>query len=504
MMTRSWTRLLCAVVTVMAIGAVGANGAAAAPGGRYTPGAEGAGDSYYPHAGNGGYDVSHYDLEITYAPPASLPELEGRLDGVTTIDLVATQDLDRFDLDLRGMTVDSLAIDGKSVPAIDPPTPGAAVEGAAHWQVQNDDAGIWELVVQPRPKIRAGQHVRLVVEYGGSTGVMFWSSSTLKTGWVTTLDGGIASGLPSTSMTWYPVSDHPTDKATYSFEITVPEGKTAVANGQPSGDPVTAGGWTTWRWDAPDAQASYLTTVAVGDFELQSPVVSENGVPILNYLDEDVTGPDRAITSASLSRVPGMLDLFASSFGPYPFASFGAIVEDDGIGYAMETQTRPIYSKRADEFTVAHELAHQWFGNAVSPERWRDVWLSEGWATYLEWMWWAERAELPVQLKYDSWYDTSRPPEYWEFQVGDPGASRLFDEQVYDRGAAAIHALRVEVGDEAFFEAARLWLERHEDSTGTSEDFQAVVEEVSGRNLEEFFQVWLFDQVKPPDTWTTP
>ena len=159
---------------VMAIGAVGTGGAAAAPGARYTSGAEGAGDAYYPYAGNGGYDMMHYNLDITYAPPAPLAALEGRLDGVATIDLVATQVLDRFDLDLRGMAVSSLSIDGKPVPAIDPPTPGAAVEGAAYWQVQDDGAGIWELVVQPRPKLKAGQQVRLVVEYGGSTGVMLW------------------------------------------------------------------------------------------------------------------------------------------------------------------------------------------------------------------------------------------------------------------------------------------------------------------------------------------
>ena len=139
-----------------------------------------------------------------------------------------------------------------------------------------------------------------------------------------------------------------------------------------------------------------------------------------------------------------------------------------------------------------------------SPERWRDVWLNEGWATYLEWMWWAERAQLPVQLKYDEWYELPRASAYWEFQVGDPGATQLFDDQVYERGAATLHALRLEVGDDAFFEAARLWLERHDDSTGTSEDLQAVYEEVSGMDLDEFFQVWLYDPVKPPATWTTP
>jgi aminopeptidase N len=203
---------------------------------------------------------------------------------------------------------------------------------------------------------------------------------------VTTRDGAMVVGEPEGNMTWYPVSDHPTDKATYSFEITVPKGKVAVANGLQPRRPKTRGDWTTWYWDAPDPQASYLATASVGDFELRYSR-TDDGLPIVDAVDRDLTDAQRATTDASLALQPEMIDLFGSSFGRYPFNSYGSIVDDDSVGYALETQTRPVYSRQAGEGTVAHELAHQWFGNAVSPGRWQDIWLNEGWATYLEWLW---------------------------------------------------------------------------------------------------------------------
>jgi aminopeptidase N len=303
-------------------------------------------------------------------------------------------------------------------------------------------------------------------------------------------------------MTWYPVSDHQTDKATYSFEITVPEGKVAVANGLPAKDPETQGGWTTWYWDAPDLQASYLTTASVGDFDLRETYYSSSGVPIIDAVDTKLSANALNTTNASLALQPAMIDFFESLFGDYPFNSYGSIVDNDSVGYALETQTRPVYSSQASQGTVAHELAHMWFGNAVSPERWHSIWLNEGWATYGTWLWTEHRGGTTAQQAYNNWYAPARTPAYWSFQIGDPGPFGLFATQVYNRGAATLHALRVEVGDDAFFAGARLWLERYNDSSGTSEDFQAVYEEVTGEDLDWFFQIWLWDQVKPPATWT--
>jgi len=497
---RTKRRLIGGVTAVvMVIGGLGTIGAAAAPKGpgpRYTAGAEGAGDPYFPYAGNGGYDVQHYDLAIDYTPPAAAGPLEGRLTGIATIDLVATQDLDRFNLDLRGMDVTALTVNGKRASEVPVPAPGSEVEGAAYWQVQDDGARIWELTVQPRPKLKAGQTARVVVEYGGTT-VRPTDIEDALYGWVTTRDGAMVVSEPEGSMTWYPVSDHPTDKATYSFAITVPEGKTAVANGVQSKPAVTANGRTTWYWNAPDEQASYLTTASVGDFDLRATYTSSSGVPIIDAVDTKLTAQRLATTNASLARQAEMIDFFESKFGAYPFVAAGAIVDNDTVFYALETQTRPVYSQQATEGTVAHELAHQWFGDAVSPEGWKDIWLNEGWATYATWLWNEERGIRTTQTAFDNWYNVNRSAGYWQLQIGDPGPLGLFAGQVYDRGAGTLHALRLEVGDEAFFEGAQLWLERFDDSTGSAEDFQKVYEEVSGQDLDAFFQAWLYGQVKP-------
>jgi aminopeptidase N len=489
-----------ALAVVVGIGVVGLPGATAAPGGqpgpRFTAGAAGVGDEYFPFAGNGGYDVQHYDLDITYTPPEPAPApLEGEFEGVATITMVATQDLDRFNLDLRGMEVSALTVNGRPAIGIVPPAQGAEVDGAAYWQVQDDEARIWELTVQPRPKIKKGQEVRVVVTYGGTTTRPTDIEGFLY-GWVTTRDGAMVVGEPEGTMTWYPVSDHPTDKATYSFEITVPEGKVAVANGLPPRDPVTEGGWTTWYWDAPDLQASYLTTASVGDYDLRFSE-TDDGLPIIDAVDDALTDANRATSDANLARQPAMIEFFEGEFGAYPFNSYGSIVDDDSVGYALETQTRPVYSRVASEGTVAHELAHMWFGNAVSPELWRDIWLNEGWATYLSWLWREHRDLTTAEDEFDEVMNIPDDDEFWDVVIADPGATGLFVDPVYDRGAATLHALREKVGDEAFLAGAREWVSRYNDGTATTEDFIALYEEVSGQDLGVFFDVWLYTPEKP-------
>ena len=497
------TRIL---VTGMLVGGVALAlpaGALAGPGQpgvpRFTAGSSGAGDDYFPFAGNGGYDVGHYDLDITYTPPPPAPApIVGQMDGVATIDLVATQDLDRFNLDLRGLEVQAVTINGKPAGEVTPPPPGAEVEGAAYWHVQDDEARVWELTIQPRPKIKKGQSAEIVITYGGATtrptdieGVLY--------GWVTTRDGAMVVGEPEGSMTWYPVSDHQTDKATYSFEITVPEGKVAVANGLPEPDPITENGWTTWFWNAPDLQASYLTTASVGDYELRFSE-TDGGLPIIDAVDDSLTDANAAITDASLALQADMIAFFEETFGNYPFNSYGSIVDDDSVGYALETQTRPVYSRVARESTVAHELAHMWLGNAVSPQRWQDIWLNEGWATYSEWLWAEHTGDATAQEAFDDVMAIPADDPFWDVVVADPGPFGLFLGPIYDRGGATLHALRVKIGDTAFFAGAQQWVSRYDDSTATTEDIQALYEEVSGQELDEFFDIWLRDPVKPT-TW---
>lgn len=464
----------CATASVLALGTTVAAAAAPAGSPRYSAGADGVGDPYFPQAGNGGIDVVHYDLDLTYSPPAEGAPLNGQLEGTATLTLRATQDLHQFNLDLRGLSVSSVTVDGK--PA------RYAQDGQ-------------ELTITPRPKLKTGSEVEVVVAYAGTTTRPVDVGGALY-GWVTTADGAMVVNEPDGAPTWYPVNDHPTDKASYTFAITVPEGLTAAANGLLEGTE-TRDGWTTWTWDAPDEMASYLATATIGDFEMRRSTTT-TGVPVIDFLDEDLTPANRERSLASLALTDEMMTFFEGVYGEYPFVSYGAVVDDDSVGYALETQTRSVFSRGAGESTAAHELAHSWVGNAVSPGSWRDIWLNEGWATYSEWLWTEHRGGTTAQAQFDA---VMAIPEgsFWQLPIADPGAIDMFAGAVYDRGAATLHALRQTIGDEAFFTLAREWVARHDDGTATTADFEALAEEVSGQELGELFDVWLRTPEKPTD-----
>ena len=447
--------------------------AAAAPGPAYVEGSSGVGDPYFPLAGNGGIDVTHYGLALDYTPPGPEPApLTGTLRGTATIDLRTTQNLSRFNLDLRGLTASWVLVNGRR---------------ATHAQVDN------ELVITPHTRLKARTKARVVVRYAGTTTQPTDIEGTLY-GWVTTRDGAMVANEPEGSSTWFPVNDHPSDKATYDFAITVPEGLVAVANGTLLGSR-TRGGSTTWLWHAPDLMAAHLATASVGNYELRR-YRTPSGLPILDAVDRDLV--DTA--DDGLAQQGEMIAYFASLFGRYPFSSFGAIIDDDSIGYALETQTRPLYSRRASESTVSHELAHQWFGDAVSPKLWKDIWLNEGWATYLSWLWAEHDGGTTAPEEFDAVLARPADDDFWNLAIADPGPLGLFAEPIYDRGAATLHALRVKIGDAAFFSLGQRWVSKYNDASASTANFEALAERVSGQDLDQFFAVWLHSTEKPT-TW---
>ncbi|SDY39122.1 Peptidase family M1 [Micromonospora pattaloongensis] len=435
--------------------------AGATPG---APGAPGVGDDYFPAAGNGGYDVRHYGLDLRYEPTSRA------LRGVAVISARATRALSTFNLDLRGFTVRAVTVDGR--PA------GFARDGQ-------------ELRISPHGGLRRGEPFTVTVRYDGTTGRPTDVSGALY-GWVSTPDGAFVANEPDGAPTWYPVNDHPTDKASYDFTITVPEGKTAVANGELVAKR-TARGWTTWVWHAPDPMASYLSTAAVGDYDLRWSK-GPRALPIIDAVDRDL-GVD---ATAGLARTAEMITYFSDLFGPYPFSSYGAIVDDDTeAGYALETQTRPIYSGPPRESTVAHELAHQWFGNSVSPARWQEIWLNEGFATYAEWLWTEHTGGQTAAARFAALYARPASTGFWNPPPGDPGAIDLFAGSVYTKGAMTLHALREKIGDRTFFALLRAWHTAHRGGTADTGEFVRLAERLSGRDLGAFFDTWLYTPGKP-------
>ncbi|MEV1143663.1 M1 family metallopeptidase [Micromonospora sp. NPDC049799] len=442
--------------------------AAPSPSRQFKPGAAGVGDTYFPTYGNGGYDVGHYVVQVRYDPE------KDRLTGTTTVRAAATADLSAFNLDLAGLTVTSVKVDGAP---------------AKH--TRTDD----ELVVTPAAGLVSGNGFVVEVAYEGEPRPL--ENEVLGGGgWLHTDDGAIALGQPESASTWFPVNDHPSDKATYDFAVTVPQDLTAVSNGVPQGKS-TSGGWTTWKWAERSPMASYLSTVVIGKFRLTQ--AEHKGRPVFHAVTSSIP---QGAADRSIAGTVKVADYLESVFGPYPFESYGGVVvSDPRIRYALETQSRPVYSAgffRRGENTgvVAHELAHQWFGNSVALARWQDIWLNEGLATYAEWLWAEHDGEGTAQESFDAAYGGSSSA-VWRTPPGRPGPENLFSESVYERGAMTVHALRVAVGDKAFFELVKTWSAQKRDDNATTDDFVALAERVSGRELDPLFDAWLYGTERP-------
>ncbi|GAB1326378.1 M1 family metallopeptidase [Streptomyces sennicomposti] len=438
-----------------------------------SPGAPGIGDPYYPDYGNGGYDVSHYDLRLRYQPATD------ELEGTATISARTTRDLSSFDLDFL-LDVSEVRVNG---------TKAAFTTSGQH-----------ELVVTPRTPLAKGTAVTVVVRYSG---VPSTKSAYGFTTWHRTPDGAVAADEPEAAWWWFPSNDHPSDKATYDVSVAVPDGTQAISNGTLQATSSQLG-WTRYSWRQNKPQATYLATLALGKFDITQGV-SEGGVPVINAYSKDLGDNDGA-ARASVERTGEIVDWLSGYFGPYPFSSAGGYVPNTTTGYALETQSRVFYSpkqfaKGANVSLIVHELGHQWYGDDVSVKGWKDIWLNEGFATYAQWLWSEHEGEGTAQQLADYVY-ASHPADdpFWTVEPGDPGADNQFDAAVYDRGAAAIQALRDEVGDTAFFRILKGWPTAHAYGNASVADFQKYAEQISGKPLAALFDAWLFQPTKPAAT----
>jgi aminopeptidase N len=435
----------------------------------YPAGTDGIGDSYYSQLGNGGYDALHYTLELSIDPQ------NNTLSGDCTMEAQATQSLGAFNLDFSELTIKQVTVN----------------ERKAKYRREER-----ELTITPAQPIQAGDVFTVATTYSGSPETSPSFGTLWSSGWYHTDENVVfVSSETSGSSNWYPVNDHPLDKATYTFRITVPKPYVVAASGLLQQE-LDNGNTVTYVWEAAEPMASYVTAVNIGEYAIET-VQGPDGILIRNYLPPDFPETSKA----GIDQLADMLAFFSERFGPYPFEAYGIVIVDfsDNGPAAMETQTLSQheideYAFSLSEYVIAHELAHQWFGDSVSLENWQDIWLKEGAATYAGWLWKEHKEsgylDTKVRSVYPMYAFSPDPP-------GNPSPTNLYTNTVFDRGALTFHALRLHVGDEAFFQILRTYTERFRYGNASTADFIAVAEEVSGQDLGEFFDAWLYDTKIP-------
>ena len=440
------------------------------------PGAVGIGDPYYPEIGNGGYDVEHYSISLSYDP--ARPDIVGE----TEITATATQDLSQFNLDLVALSVDSVEVDGE----------------VAEWSRVDD-----EVVVTPDSSIGADRTFKTVVEYSGTPTPLEDDLSPVGLGWNRLEDGStFVLSEPDGARTWFPSNDHPSDKATYDFAVTVPGDLEVAANGRLESNDSDTEGTRIWRWSMDEPMATYLAAVSMGGYEIEE-AAGPAGVEIRNFFPPDIA----ETASYDFARTGEMLAYFTEIFGAYPFEEYGALVVPTALFSALENQTMSLFGEdfvsgdRTSEPVIAHELAHQWFGDNVTPEVWSDIWLNEGFATYAEFLWFDhDDPAFDLDATMVGLTSLELGP------IGDPGPDDLFSQAVYIRGALTVHALRLTIGDEAFFDLLKRWNDVYAYSNATTADLIEMAEEISGLELDESFDAWLdapeFPTLPTPDSGT--
>jgi aminopeptidase N len=462
----------CALVVALVVSAFGGASVASAQGQRgtpATPGSPDSGDSLFPHQGNGGYDVEHYAIALRW-------RTSGSITATIRIRAVATQALSAFNLDFRGLQVDSVTVAG---------APAASTGRTGQ-----------ELTITPASPVLDGQTFRTVIAYHGIPHFLTDPDGSAD-GWLETSDGATVMAEPIGSMTWFPNNDTPSDKATYAITVTAPQSKTVASNGRLVQVDVSPspGNTATWHWREDDQMASYLATVSIGDYDTVTGT-SHRGVRLRSFVDASMSGRDTA------RHVGNVVDFLASQFGPYPLTSAGIIVDDVPVSYALEVQTRPVFPYDPQVGTLlAHELAHQWFGDSVSLSDWSDIWLNEGFATYAEWLWRARTEPNAPLHAFNALYANNGPGSpFWDGIVAQPATpADLFDTNtVYERGAMALQALRMTIGSADFFALVHRWTSRLGGANGTTARFEAMAENVSGQSLDTLFNDWLHSAGQPP------
>ena len=426
-------------------------------------------DPYIPANGNFGYRVSRYELDLEYKVAIN------RLTGSATITAVTLAALRSFTLDLS----DALAVTK------------VTVNGRRPAQFRSSHN---KLHIGLADALPAGAAMSIVVRYGGSPRPIhsYWG----EVGFEELTEGVLVAGQPNGAASWFPCDDHPSAKASFHIRISTESSYYALANGELVSRRVRAG-MTAWTYEQAEPTSTYLVTLQIGVYNRHR--MAKNGVQMHAVLPDRL----RRNFNQDFADQPQMMKLFVKLFGPYPLATgYTVVITDDDLEIPLEAQGISIFGAnhcdghgRAERL-IAHELAHQWFGNSVTAQRWRHIWLHEGFACYAEWLW-SEHSGDRTADEWARYYYQRLADSPRDLLLADPGPRDMFDDRVYKRGALTLHVLRRRIGDDNFFALLRDWTGRHRHGTAVTDDFTGLASNYTDESLRPLWEAWLYSTELP-------
>ncbi|MDJ0961086.1 MAG: M1 family aminopeptidase [Acidimicrobiia bacterium] len=438
-------------------------------------------DPYAPGLGNGGYDALHYhvDMAFTLNAPENVEEgaeydpadAEVRVDATTTIDIAATQPLTEIAFDFTGSTVTSVTVDG------------------AEASFEREPVKL--LVTLPEPAA-TGDEISIAVAYTGKPDMIDSRVARVEVGWAGTPEGSWHVRTdPDGAHRWFPVNDHPSDKATYLFDILVPIEYAAGAPGvlERSYSGIES---SSYRWAVNDEIPPSGTTAVIGALEVVPDERASAGlaIDIRHLLPADMAA-DRP---GALDNIPDMMGFFEERFGPFPYDAFGVAVVDGpitGLGAnSWAILSRAELEDEDAELAIVRGLVRHWFGDSLTPASWKDVWLSASLVRYAEWLWierdLGDRYADAVASKARSNVAQSGWPPPTEPRIGD-----AYVGSVFIHGAIALHAVRLRMGDAAFFDMISTFYDEFAGGTATTNDLNTVVLREAGSTIRYVYDQWL-------------
>lgn len=460
-------------------------------------GAPSIGDSLFAGIGNTGYDVKHYDVDINYTFDAKTDRAARSVVAQNTITANAPVELGSFSLDFEGMNVDAIT-----------------VNGAPATFTRSSDSTIESYKLHIVPATPVVGDFTVVVNYSGVP-VTHNDNDGSEEGWYHTPDGAIVLGQPVGAMAWLPSNNTPADKATFDIALTVPTtigGKPAgaVSNGEMVGKAVSEDGLeTTWNWSQQNQMATMSAMLGIGNYDITEgsiTLLSGKVIPEWTFVDSELSTSAKATTELRRKEIQEITQFLESKYGPYPGNSTGFVVDISNVGYALETQDRSYFPSTPGKSTLVHEMAHQWFGTAVTPADWNSIWISEGQASYASNLYNEGHGGTATKTTYhNTWRSTAPGSANWTVASAAMTDQRqLFGWQVYTRGGMTFEALRQVVGDDTFFAILQAWTQNNNGKSMVTENFISLASEMSGKDLTAFFQDWIYDTDKPawPSFWT--